>query len=57
MSATDLSLHRHESRESLRAPPFLVIALSWTILGEAVRWYHLVGASMVIAGVVLAARR
>jgi drug/metabolite transporter (DMT)-like permease len=37
--------------------PFLVIALSWTILGEAVRSYHLVGASMVIAGVVLAARR
>jgi drug/metabolite transporter (DMT)-like permease len=37
--------------------PFLVIALSWAILGEAVRWYHLVGASIVIAGVILAARR
>jgi len=37
--------------------PFLVIGLSWTILGEAVHWYHLVGASMVIAGVGLAARR
>ena len=37
--------------------PFLVIGLSWAILGEAVRWYHLVGACMVIAGVGLAARR
>ncbi|HET7875012.1 MAG TPA: DMT family transporter [Methylomirabilota bacterium] len=37
--------------------PFLVIALSWLILGEAIRWYHAVGACVVIAGVVLATRR
>ena len=37
--------------------PFPVIGLSWAILGEAVRGYPLVGACLVIAGVVLAARR
>lgn len=37
--------------------PFLVIGLSWLLLGEPVRWYHAVGASAVIAGVVLATRR
>jgi len=34
--------------------PFLIIALSWALLGEPVRWYHLAGAVLVIAGVVLA---
>jgi drug/metabolite transporter (DMT)-like permease len=37
--------------------PFLVIGLSWLLLGEPVRWYHAVGACAVIAGVVLATRR
>ena len=37
--------------------PFLVIGLSWAILGETVHWYHLVGATIVIAGVALATRR
>jgi drug/metabolite transporter (DMT)-like permease len=37
--------------------PFLVLALSWLLLGEAIRWYHLVGACAVIAGVVLTSRR
>ena len=37
--------------------PFLVIALSWAILGEPIRWYHVVGATVVIAGVVLTTRR
>jgi drug/metabolite transporter (DMT)-like permease len=37
--------------------PFLVIGLSWLLLGEAIRWYHLVGALGVIAGVALATRR
>ncbi len=37
--------------------PFLVIGLTWLLLGEPVRWYHAVGASAVIAGVVLATRR
>lgn len=37
--------------------PFVVIALSWAVLGEVVRWYHAVGATVVIAGVVLATRR
>jgi len=37
--------------------PFLVIGLSWGILGELIRWYHAVGATVVIAGVVLTTRR
>src|SRR5262249_54159074 len=37
--------------------PFLVIALSWLLLGETIRWYHVVGAVGVIAGVALATRR
>ena len=36
--------------------PFLVIALSWALLGEVIHWYHAVGACVVIAGVVLATR-
>jgi len=34
--------------------PFLVIGLSWLLLGEAIRWYHVVGALAVIVGVALA---
>jgi len=34
--------------------PFVVIVLSALTLGEAIRWYHLVGATIVLAGVVLA---
>ena len=37
--------------------PFVVIALSALLLGEAVRWYHLVGATAVLAGVVMATTR
>jgi drug/metabolite transporter (DMT)-like permease len=37
--------------------PFLVIGLSWAILGEPIRWYHAVGATVVIAGVVLTTRQ
>jgi drug/metabolite transporter (DMT)-like permease len=37
--------------------PFLVIVLSWLLLGEAIRWYHVVGAVGVIIGVALATRR
>jgi drug/metabolite transporter (DMT)-like permease len=37
--------------------PFVVIALSALTLGEAIRWYHLVGATVVLAGVVLATAR
>ncbi len=37
--------------------PFLVIGLSWALLGEVVRWYQAVGACVVIAGVILATRR
>jgi drug/metabolite transporter (DMT)-like permease len=37
--------------------PFLVIGLSWALLGESIRWYHGVGACVVIAGVALATRR
>jgi drug/metabolite transporter (DMT)-like permease len=37
--------------------PFVVIALTWAILGEAVRAYHVAGAALIIAGVFLATRR
>jgi drug/metabolite transporter (DMT)-like permease len=37
--------------------PFLVMGLSWALLGESIRWYQAVGACAVIAGVVLATRR
>jgi drug/metabolite transporter (DMT)-like permease len=32
--------------------PFVVIALSALTLGEPIRWYHLAGATVVLAGVV-----
>jgi drug/metabolite transporter (DMT)-like permease len=37
--------------------PFLVLALSWLLLGEPIRWYHLVGAAAVIGGVALTSHR
>ncbi|HEX7788147.1 MAG TPA: DMT family transporter [Methylomirabilota bacterium] len=37
--------------------PFLVLGLSWLLLGQAIRWYHLIGAIGVIAGVILTTRR
>jgi drug/metabolite transporter (DMT)-like permease len=37
--------------------PFVVIAMSWALVGEAVHAYHLVGAALVIAGVVLTSSR
>ena len=37
--------------------PFLVLGLSWLLLGQTIRWYHAVGACGVIAGVVLTTRR
>jgi drug/metabolite transporter (DMT)-like permease len=40
----------------LNLMPFVVIALSWLIVGEPVYAYHLVGAALVMAGVYLATR-
>jgi drug/metabolite transporter (DMT)-like permease len=37
--------------------PFVVIAMSWALVGEAVHAYHLVGAALVIVGVVLTSSR
>jgi drug/metabolite transporter (DMT)-like permease len=37
--------------------PFEVLALSWLFLREPPTWIHLTGATVVIAGVVLATRR
>ena len=37
--------------------PFVVIAMSWALVGEAVHAYHLVGAALVIGGVVLTTSR
>lgn len=37
--------------------PFVVIAMSWALVGEAVHAYHVVGAVLVIAGVVLTTGR
>jgi drug/metabolite transporter (DMT)-like permease len=36
--------------------PFLVLGLSWLMLGEPIRWYHWVGAIGVIGGVALTTR-
>jgi drug/metabolite transporter (DMT)-like permease len=40
----------------LNLMPFVVIGLAWAMLGEAVHVYHVVGAALVIAGVVLTTR-
>jgi len=40
----------------LNLMPFVVIALSWLIVGEPVHGYHLAGAALVMAGVYLATR-
>ena len=37
--------------------PFLVLGLSWLMVGEPIRWYHWIGACGVIAGVALTAKR
>jgi drug/metabolite transporter (DMT)-like permease len=37
--------------------PFLVLGLSWLLVGEPIRWYHWIGACGVIAGVALTTRR
>jgi drug/metabolite transporter (DMT)-like permease len=37
--------------------PFLVLGLSWLMVGEPIRWYHWIGAGGVIAGVALTTRR
>jgi drug/metabolite transporter (DMT)-like permease len=37
--------------------PFQVIAMSWLLLDEPITWIHLVGALVVIAGVLLATRK
>lgn len=37
--------------------PFVVIAMSWALVGEAVHAYHVAGAVLVIAGVVLTTAR
>ena len=37
--------------------PFVVIGMSWALVGEAVHAYHLAGAVLVIAGVALTTRR
>ena len=37
--------------------PFLVLGLSWLLVGEPIRWYHWIGAAGVIAGVALTTRR
>jgi drug/metabolite transporter (DMT)-like permease len=37
--------------------PFLVLGLSWLMVGEPIHWYHWLGACGVIAGVALTTRR
>jgi len=37
--------------------PFLVLGLSWLMVGEPIRWYHWIGACGVIAGVALTTTR
>ena len=33
--------------------PFAILGLSWALLGDTIHWYHALGATVVIAGVVL----
>ena len=40
----------------LNLMPFVVIAMTWAMLGEPVRGYHVAGAALVIAGVFLASK-
>jgi drug/metabolite transporter (DMT)-like permease len=40
----------------LNLMPFVVLALSWALLGETLHAYHVVGAALVAAGVYLATR-
>ena len=40
----------------LNLMPFVVLALSWALLGEALHLYHVAGAALVAAGVYLATR-
>jgi drug/metabolite transporter (DMT)-like permease len=40
----------------LNLMPFVVLALSWALLGEALHAYHVAGAALVAAGVYLATR-
>jgi drug/metabolite transporter (DMT)-like permease len=40
----------------LNLMPFVVIALAWLVVGEAVHAYHVVGAMLVIGGVFLVTR-
>jgi drug/metabolite transporter (DMT)-like permease len=42
---------------SVNLIPFQVIAMSWLLLDEPITWIHLVGALVVIAGVLLATRK
>ena len=37
--------------------PFMVLGLSWLVVGEPIRWYHWIGACGVIAGVALTTTR
>ena len=41
----------------LNLMPFVVIALAWALLGETLHAYHVVGAGLVIGGVVLTTTR
>ena len=40
----------------LNLMPFAVLALSWLLVGETIRAYHVIGAALVVAGVYLATR-
>ncbi len=37
--------------------PIYVALLAWVLLGDAVRWYHALGAPIVFTGIYLANRR
>ncbi len=42
---------------TFRRRDYVTFVISWAVLGEPIRWYHAVGATVLIAGVVLTTKR
>jgi len=57
-STPGLDHGRRASRTAtvLNLMPFVVLALSWALLGERLHAYHVAGATLMVAGVYLATR-
>jgi len=47
----------HGPFPTFRRRDYVTFVISWAVLGEPIRWYHAVGATVVIAGVGLTTKR